>query len=499
MDQIEERAPPKPQTSRWKEITARNTAQYKARRAPLHKRAFKGLQPDPRRTSGVDARYSRTAAHGGRRAHGGTRRNLLRWGSALLRGIADDDAEQVLDALAMPSANVHCRVTGGAFGAPFDYAGDALVSVQRIQREVDKSQKLAHDLADKLPRYYSAQEWANIEASLREISTYFPPTSAIFEVCRVGDSALHLAVRHGAFGAAKILLSRGCDPIAENDEGHTVAYLLGERFKVFEEMLRQADSHADAAARRDARRKVDNARDDIRAVANAVIDRLEERDEAVMAPLAFKKWQLQIEGEDLDRKDQATLDQRAKLQQELEVAHDIAHKTKADARSRRASKATSARALFRSRDERKATLRQRATSSAGAPARHYETAYSSARDFEPGERRSRGSVSFSVGHYYQNAPSAFERGEARRRAGPPSLSDVSEGFFDDIDVNDWLMDLDHAAVLVQANWRAIACRQALLRAVRHASAAAIQTRYREHRRAMWLWDAALGRRKRGYY
>mgnify|MGYP003314940674 FL=1 len=62
-------------------------------------------------------------------------------------------------------------VTGGAFGAPFDYAGDALVSVQRIQREVDKSQKLAHDLADKLPRYYSAQEWANIEASLREIST----------------------------------------------------------------------------------------------------------------------------------------------------------------------------------------------------------------------------------------------------------------------------------------------------------------------------------------
>ena len=218
-----------------------------------------------------------------------------------------------------------------------------------------------------------------------------------------------------------------------------------------------------------------------------------------MAPLAFKKWQLQIEGEDLDRKDQATLDQRAKLQQELEVAHDIAHKTKADARSRRASKATSARALFRSRDERKATLRQRATSSAGAPARHYETAYSSARDFEPGERRSRGSVSFSVGHYYQNAPSAFERGEARRRAGPPSLSDVSEGFFDDIDVNDWLMDLDHAAVLVQANWRAIACRQALLRAVRHASAAAIQTRYREHRRAMRLWDAALGRRKRGYY
>ena len=83
-------------------------------------------------------------------------------------------------------------------------------------------------------------------------------------------------------------------------------------------------------------------------------------------------------------------------------------------------------------------------------------------------------MSFSVGHYYQNAPSAFERGEARRRAGPPSLSDVSEGFFDDIDVNDWLMDLDHAAVLVQANWRAIACRRALLRAVRHASAAAIR-------------------------
>ena len=223
-------------------------------------------------------------------------------------------------------------------------------------------------------------------------------------------------MRHGAFGAAKILLSRGCDPIAENDEGHTVAYLLGERFKVFEEMLRQADSHADAAARRDARRKVDNARDDIRAVANAVIDRLEERDEAVMAPLAFKKWQLQIEGEDLDRKDQATLDQRAKLQQELEVAHDIAHKTKADARSR-ARRTPRRRELF---------PEPRRAQGDAAPARHLQRRRAGAalrdgvlvaRDFEPGERRSRGSVSFSVGHYYQNAPSAFERGEARRRAG----------------------------------------------------------------------------------
>ena len=119
MDQIEERAPPKPQTSRWKEITARNTAQYKARRAPLHKRAFKGLQPDPRRTSGVDARYSRTAAHGGRRAHGGARRNLLRWGSALLRGIAADPNKRIVRTCgataAMPrSDGFKARIPGGA-------------------------------------------------------------------------------------------------------------------------------------------------------------------------------------------------------------------------------------------------------------------------------------------------------------------------------------------------------------------------------------------------
>lgn len=490
---MNDRRTPKPQTSRWKENTQRNTAAYKARRAPLHHRAFKGLHPDPRRTAGVDARYSRGAAHGGHRTHGGTRRNLLRWGSALLRGIVDDDAEQVLDALAMPAATVHARVAGGAFGSSFEFGGDALVSVQRIRREVDKSQKLAHLLADKLPRYYSAQEWANIESQLREISTYFPMHAAIFEEVWGGDSALHLAVRHGAFGAAKVLLNKGCDPITENGAGHTVAHVLGERFKLFEEMLRTADTHADRGQRRDARQAVDNARDDIRAVATSVVERLEERDLTVFEPLTFKQWQLRIEGEDLDARDAAVLATRPKLQAELEVARGIALACRSDARSRKTSKATSARALFRSRDERKATLRQRATSGI-LPSRHYETAYSSARDFVYGERRSRGSISASVATYYQDAPNSTERGEARRQTGPPSLSDVSEGFFDDVDVNDWLLDLDSAAVLVQATWRAISTRQALLRAVRRASVCVIQRWYRERTPSTRVWDAARGRR-----
>ena len=192
-----------------------------------------------------------------------------------------------------------------------------------------------------------------------------------------------------------------------------------------------------------------------------------------MAPLAFKKWQLQIEGEDRDRKDQATLDQRAKLQQELEVAHD-------DRSQNEGGRAVAPR--VESHVGASSVPEPRRAQGDAAPARHLQRrrARAALRDGMPVRARLRGggagaaapspSPSATTTRTRRRPSSAARRGAARACRRCPTSP---EGFFDDIDVNDWLMDLDHAAVLVQANWRAIACRQALLRAVRHASAAAI--------------------------
>lgn len=343
------------------------------------------------------------------------------------------------------------------------------------------------------------------QANLREISTYFPEDAAFFETAVPGDTALHLAVRHGSFKAAKRLMIRGYDPIARNALGHTVARVLGARYKIFDEEMRAHLEKRDEAslaflgddseggraklarARKAARETLFARRDDIHAVARAVIHCLEDRDEEVLKPLDEARWRCEVEGVELSAEDAALLATRPELLEELATARQIAEDTTALA-GKQAKKRTTARALFRSRDDRKSAARKRVTDpNDGQRPRDYASVASSARDAKPA---SRGSVSASVATYYDSAPSEYERYLSRQKKAPPSLSDLSAGFFDDVDVADWLGDLDHAAVLIQATWRAISCRQRMVEAVLHVSAARLQAlaRGRTHRKILDLRD-----------
>ena len=489
---------PKPKTSNWKETTLRNTAERTAREAPLHRAAFRTYQPDPNADDSTNARYF---APTGRprlvREHGGTRHNLLRWGSLLLRGVYDDDIEVVEDALAMPLANPQETVRGGRHGAAFDFGGDAVVTFEQIARENDITLQGAKDLAAAIPRYYSDYEWRNIEAHLREISTYFPRNAATFDVVVLGDSALHLAVRQGSMKAARRLMLRGFDPLRRNGAGDTVAKVLGAAYEAFDEELRAHMEKRDALSvqyagvaredyeqqrvaaelRKEARAALHAKRDDIRDVAVAVVDCLEDRDALVLEPLASEAWKCDIEGVEMSKENAELLATRPSLLEELRVARDIAEATSAEFGKGRA-KASTVRKLFKSRDPEKAAVRKEFNDpDAHLKSKSYDSSAGGARDMgQAGSRpASRGTISQSIAHGHSAALSMYDRYNlGRKKRAPPSLSSLSSGFFDDVNVADWVSDLDHAAVLVQSTWRAIATRTRLVRAVLDVSAARLQ-------------------------
>lgn len=488
---------PKPRTSNWKGTTLRNTAERTAREAPLHPRAFRTYQQDPNATAAMRRRYSSQRQDKRLvREHGGKRHNMLRWGSLLLRGVCEDDIEIVEDALAMPLARSGETVQGGLHGAAYNFGGDAVVTLARVAREHDLTIKGARDLAAAIPRYYSEPEWGNIEAHLREISTYFPPGAALFDEVTLGDSALHIAVRQGSMKAARRLMLRGFDPLVVNADGHTVARVLGYRYNIFAEDLRAHIERRDdmslryahveaedyetqrraAEERKAAREALLAKRDDIHDVASAVCTVLEDRDALVLEPLAQSAWRCDIEGVEMSRKDAAMLATRPSLIEELAMARQILEDTTPEFGRGRARNTATVRRLFRSSDPDKAKTRKAFRDPKGEnAARAYTSEVSGARDFlGDGETRvSRGTVSGSIAFLSANALSGFDRAHGKSKA-PPSLSSLSAGFFDDVNVADWAADLDHAAVLIQCTWRAIASRMHLVLAVLNVSAAKIQ-------------------------
>lgn len=183
-----------------------NTSERDARNAPLHARAFATFRPDPCATAAVDARYA--VARGDRvvRDKGGKRQNLLRWGGLLLKGVADDDEEAVLDALAMPLARPDEVVCGGRYGAAYSFGGDALVTLEQLARETDATISGARKLAAAIPRYYSDHEWRNIEVPPRRPHSLAHAARRCF---RMGEVGRVVSERRGAGEARGVLRPGG--------------------------------------------------------------------------------------------------------------------------------------------------------------------------------------------------------------------------------------------------------------------------------------------------
>lgn len=396
--------------------------------APVDARGFRTFLTDPNAGPATQARYVSTTERVSRR-HGGKRRNLLRWATTLLEGVFNDDLELVDDALAMPLATRDAVVTAGRYGAPLSFGGEAVVSHERVKAQQRVLLEGARDMADKVGRFYSDNEWQNIDSHLERVGAY--ATGATFDRVELGDTALHIAVRHGSFAAARRLLDRDYDPLVTNFKGESFAKLLDDQFQAAtaDETLKRHQPHQSKKQTKENQRIKRNA---IHSIATVARQKLDDVETTVLEPLAYKQWRSTIEGRALTRNELATLALRDSLRADRQILQAIIDRTPPVARP--APSSLTVRALFR----------------------HRETALLTIGD-----------------QCYGTTSLAHDDDDDQR-----SLSSVSSSFFDDVDLEQWLADLDRAALLVQAAWRSYSVRTTLVNAVRAASAIHLQARVR---------------------
>ncbi|KAJ1444767.1 hypothetical protein M885DRAFT_503028 [Pelagophyceae sp. CCMP2097] len=428
-------------------MTEVNRADEAISRAGLDANAFVSFKNDARATSHANHRYVAKARDTRViRAHGGQRRNLARWAGTLLAAVYGDDIEMLEDALSAPLARPDVVVAwSGAGGASLSFGGDAIVSREMVAKQTGSLVAQTKATAYALRRHYVDAEWRNIELHLASILDT-APSAATFDRADVGDTALHLAVRHGADRVARRLLLRGYDPLRVNESGDTAVELLEER-------LAGAPARRAPVARGAAGAAARRAQHALHALTCALCDVLSERDAAV-EPLAEAAWRAALEGGALSGTDAGRLAARPALRDALDRC--------GKARSDTASKALSVRALLRSR------------------------------------RASSGKDSNELRLY---RACARLRAHAAQRATQPACDDASlqeESFISfpaslstesllgslasstvrQIDVPQWLDDLDDCAALIQAVWRGYATRCDLLEAVRQICAARLQATFR---------------------
>lgn len=442
---------PKPLTWQWRRQTRLNDAAVSAAAAPPAPRAFRTYLSDPQAGEGTLGRYvSRPGAERVVRASGGKRRNLQRWGGVLLEGIFEDDVETIEDALAMPLALAGATISGGTHGAPLSFAGEAVVCRAQIQAQRRRLIDGARDMADATRRFYSEKEWNNIEVRLSSIADYLPvDEKATFERLEVGDTGLHIAVRHGRWLAATRLLLRGFNPLARNANGDSVASCLEEQFEEYLEEDRLKRQSPDEKLREHERERRRQRRAAIHDVAGTLRRKLEEYDSRVLEPAAFREWQCRVEGAPLPLADTALLRKRDGLRADLDIVRRIQSQTLPVAEPQFA--ALTARALFWHRPASKAKA-----------------------------------LLTIDDDCYGTQSSSLAALNAENLAAPPScrdntprsLSTLSSGFFDNVDVDQWLHDLDRAALLVQAAWRSYWTRLSLCRVVHTLSTVQLQARAR---------------------
>ncbi|KAJ8606828.1 hypothetical protein CTAYLR_009172 [Chrysophaeum taylorii] len=456
---------------RWQEQTQHHDEKALAA-AALSPRAFRTYLSDPNASVATQQRFvvlNDSSHHRIHRAHGGKRHNLQRWGRVLLDAIYEDDAELLEDALAMPLARSDARICGGLRGAPFSFGGEAVVSVDQIASQRAQLVAGARDMANATRRFYSEREWANIEQHLGAIADFYPPGVARFQHLELGDTALLVAVRHGSLGAAGRLLEFGCDPLARNERGESVAALLRARYDAYAAgQVLTRNVAGDRVAKKHRQNRQRERRAAIHGFAAAVRRRLEDYDEAVIEPVAHDRWRASVEGGQLPPASLLILDQRPRARTDLAVLRQIEKDTVQLGEPRQ--QALSVRALF----VRKPTT---TTTTANALLTIGGDCY--------------GTNSRSLAKLTSEALTALEEeGEKKDGLDPDhrtprsSLSSLSEGFYDNVDLEQWLADLDHAALLVQSAWRSYWTRASIVRAVHTAAASQLQARARGflHRR-----------------
>lgn len=354
-----------------------------------------------------------------------------RGATSLLAGIVYDDPE-VLEREDVAAA-ISTKVAGGTWGSVYSFGIEALVTQEQVDLQRDRMVKGGREMAEATRRFYSENEWTNIQGHLRAVSDYLPLDAVIFQRLEKDDTALHVAVRHGSLRIAGELLAI-LDPLARNAREESVAMLLDElcrEFLLHERNHRRREDEEEARERRDL----------IHCFAEALRSKLEAYEQEILEPLLYKQWRDQTEGF-LSEEESAKMDLSRKsdaLRSDMSIAVAVSKKTVPLAQRRRRN-----------------------------PSRSLLTARALFSHISPSTQDNHNSVDLLIidNHSYDNVTASTKASENDESSeSPRSLSSLSSGFFDDVDIGQWLVDLDNAALLIQSAWRASSSRIHLVNAI----------------------------------
>ena len=436
-----------PRPSRWREETKRSTLKASLDHPDLQEHPFRTFMLDPNANVATNERYK---SH---RTHGGKRRELLRWGRTLLDGIFFDDVEIIEDALAMPLFRV-VEIQGGHFGAPLSFGGEAVLSAEHATRPAKRLIAEAKDMAKRTKRFYSDLEWQNIESHLRAKAGGLYGEDRLFEDLKLGDNAIHIAIRHGSLIAAKRLLEvPSFDPLARNRQGESIASLLEDQCRKYLEAdaLTRESARATKSEKDQWRDKQAATRRKLRALADDLVKKLETYFADVVEPTKLNAWQADLQGLELADNEQQILQKEPPLLEDLDRARAVQRRTVPLATTK--VQALTVRALFSKRP----TTKKNALLTIG------DACY--------------GTNSKDLAALQDEANNAVDATSSE----DGSLSSLDSAFLDQVDLDKWIHDLDHAALLVQSAWRGNIMRTNLVRHVHTVSALQMQAISRGNR------------------
>lgn len=447
------KANPRIRANDWRDVT--EVGKPRNGVGPVAHDAFNGFYPHSEEGFRIHHDDFKDRSDRAGRRHGGKRPNPLLWSEEAMLGVIADEPDQVTQALQHPLARINTRVSGGVNGGPFHFFNTGLFTRRRVDANTALVQQGYRETLASCappPRFFREEEWQQIDENIEGIVKYVD--NIVFDDVVIGDTLLMLAVRLDKLRAAQRVVELGVDVLARNTRGESVVAMIDEAFdrsqKALGEVAQlalQASSHVMPDLTEEEEKRVAHAVElderlgRINALATTMCGEFESR-LVGLARIEQKAWRADIEGGGDDSSLGVSAAERRQLTQKPLFIEDL----KVCRRLRDASE-DGARAVL-SADAMK--LAERLHGADEAARKHALQAEE--------KRRFRS--------YDNKGDDASDEGK--------SSSSLSSAVFDQVNVEEWIGELDAAAGLVQSVWRGNRVRRAIHDLMCEAAALQIQ-------------------------
>jgi len=149
------------------------------------------------------------------------------WVQNLFDSFKQDDVELAEIALKSSLADVRDVVEGGMSGAAYSIGDYGFFAEQQFSAQYEYLQNRMRGITRKLHHYLSEHEWEVVHDKLKKMANH---GKASYQNTSRGDSFAALAIRMNAFQVARVLISKGLDPLVENEKGDDLFNVMKEQY-----------------------------------------------------------------------------------------------------------------------------------------------------------------------------------------------------------------------------------------------------------------------------